>query len=291
MNINSEYIQKKEFHTAFKGYGMEEVDKFLDILAVEFERISKKNNELQDSLDKVKYEGDAKAETDVNTLVSEVLVSAHKIADEIRKKAEIDVEENIQNIKDIKEKQLKDLLKERKDLESKVQFVGKLYSDFITKIKKDISEFTLKVENIEDGLKTEDVIENLQYDTEVINNTKTEPVKSSFPEYSEKNPDIKVAENNVVEEIQPIDEQIEKIIDPEIKRLSNEDEEKKIREVIESKDIKENANQNVLSDIKKEKKIFDEHEENIIIKERKRIDIGNPDIINEFFGNNDDRKY
>src|SRR5665647_2094561 len=128
MNINSEYIQKKEFHTAFKGYGMEEVDKFLDILEVEFERISKKNNELQDSLDKAKYEGDAKAETDVNTLVSEVLVSAHKIADEIRKKAEIDVEENIQNIKDIKEKQLKDLLKERKDLESKVQLVGKLYS-------------------------------------------------------------------------------------------------------------------------------------------------------------------
>ncbi|MCX6347382.1 MAG: DivIVA domain-containing protein [Actinobacteria bacterium] len=291
MNINSEYIQKKEFHTAFKGYGMEEVDKFLDILAVEFERISKKNNELQDSLDKAKYEGDAKAETDVNTLVSEVLVSAHKIADEIRKKAEIDVEENIQNIKDIKEKQLKDLLKERKDLESKVQFVGKLYSDFITKIKKDISEFTLKVENIEDGLKTEDVIENLQYDTEVINNTKTEPVKSSFPEYSEKNPDIKVAESNVVEEIQPIDEQIEKIIDPEIKRLSNEDEEKKIREVIESEDIKENYNEKILRDSKREKKVFDEHEEDRVIRDKKRIDIGDPDIINEFFGNSDDRKY
>lgn len=291
MNINSEYIQKKEFHTAFKGYGMEEVDKFLDILAVEFERISKKNNELQDSLDKVKYEGDAKAETDVNTLVSEVLVSAHKIADEIRKKAEIDVEENIQNIKDIKEKQLKDLLKERKDLESKVQFVGKLYSDFITKIKKDISEFTLKVENIEDGLKTEDVIENLQYDTEVINNTKTEPVKSSFPEYSEKNPDIKVAESNVVEEIQPTDEQIEKIIDPEIKRLSNEDEEKKIREVIESEDIKENYNEKILRDSKREKKVFDEHEEDRVIRDKKRIDIGDPDIINEFFGNSDDRKY
>lgn len=291
MNINSEYIQKKEFHTAFKGYGMEEVDKFLDILAVEFERISKKNNELQDSLDKAKYEGDAKAETDVNTLVSEVLVSAHKIADEIRKKAEIDVEENIQNIKDIKEKQLKDLLKERKDLESKVQFVGKLYSDFITKIKKDISEFTLKVENIEDGLKTEDVIENLRYDTEVINNTKTEPVKSSFPEYSEKNPDIKVAESNVVEEIQPIDEQIEKIIDPEIKRLSNEDEEKKIREVIESEDIKENYNEKILRDSKREKKVFDEHEEDRVIRDKKRIDIGDPDIINEFFGNSDDRKY
>lgn len=291
MNINSEYIQKKEFHTAFKGYGMEEVDKFLDILAVEFERISKKNKELQDSLDKVKYEGDAKSETDVNTLVAEVLVSAHKVADEIRKKAEVDAKENIQNIKDIEEKQLKDLLKERKDLESKVQLVGKFYGDFIAKIKKDINEFILKIENIEDGLKTEDVIENLQYDTEVINNTKTEPVKSSFPEYSEKNPDIKVAENNVVEEIQSMDEQIEKIIDPEIKRLSNEDEEKKIREVIESDDIKENYNENILRDSKREKKVFDEHEADSVIKDKKRIDIGDPDIINEFFGNSDDRKY
>lgn len=291
MNINSEYIQKKEFHTAFKGYGMEEVDKFLDILAVEFERISKKNKELQDSLDKVKYEGDAKSETDVNTLVAEVLVSAHKVADEIRKKAEVDAKENIQNIKDIEEKQLKDLLKERKDLESKVQFVGKFYGDFITKVKNDINEFILKIENIEDGLKTEDVIENLQYDTEVINNTKTEPVKSSFPEYSEKNPDIKVAENNVIEEIQSVDEQIEKIIAPEIKRLSNEDEEKKIREVIESDDIKENYNENILRDSKREKKVFDEHEADSVIKDKKRIDIGDPDIINEFFGNSDDRKY
>ena len=289
MNINSEYIQKKEFHTAFKGYGMEEVDKFLDILAVEFERISKKNKELQDSLDKVKYEGDAKSETDVNTLVAEVLISAHKVADEIKKKAEVDAKENIQSIKDIEEKQLKDLFNERKDLESKVQSVGKFYGDFITKMKKDINEFILKIENIEDGLKTKDVIENLQSDTEIINNTKTEPEESSFSEYSGRNPDIKESESNVIEAIQPLDEQIEKIIAPEIKRLSNEEEEKKIREVIESEDIKENYNENILRDSKREKKVFDEREEDRVIKEKKRIDIGDPDIINEFFGNSDDR--
>jgi DivIVA domain-containing protein len=291
MNINSEYIQKKEFHTAFKGYGMEEVDKFLDILAVEFERISKKNKELQDSLDKVKYEGDEKSETDVNTLVAEVLVSAHKVADEIRKKAEVDANENIQNIKNIEEKQLNNLIKERKDLESKVKFAGKFYSDFIIKIKKDLNEFLLKIENIENGLKAEGVIENLKNDAEIVNNPKTEPVKSSFSEYSEKNPNIKLAENNVSEEISPIDENIEKIIAPEIKRLSNEDEEKKIREVIESEDIKESYNENILRDSRREKKVYDENEEDRVIKDKKRIEIGDPDIINEFFGNNDDRKY
>ncbi len=291
MNINSEYIQKKEFHTAFKGYGMEEVDKFLDILAVEFERISKKNKELQDSLDKVKYEGDAKSETDVNTLVAEVLISAHKIADEIKRKAESDARESIQNTKDIEEKQLKDLFNERKELEGKVQFIGKFYGDFIVKIKKDINEFISKIENIEDGLKTEGIIENAPLSGEITNITKNENLKSSFNENSEKNPGEKVAENNVVKEIKPLDEQIEKIIAPEIKRLSNEDEEKKIREVIESEDPNENFNENILRDSKSEKKIFDEQEEDMIINDKKRIDIGDPDIINEFFGNSDDRKY
>jgi cell division initiation protein len=291
MNINPEYIQKKEFHTAFKGYSMEEVDKFLDILAVEFERISKKNKELQDSLDKVKYEGDVKEETDVNTLVSEVLVSAHKVANEIKKKAEADAKEVIQNKKDIEENQLKDLLKEKKELEDKVKLVGNFYGDFIIKIKKDINEFNLKITDIEDGFKIEDVIENSPADTESSKNTKTDLEKTSFSENDEENENRRVIEDNEVEGQHSVDEQIEESIGPEIVRLSNEEEEKKIREVIESKDVEENPGENVLKDTKREKKIFDEHEEEIIIKERKRIDIGNPDIINEFFGNNDDRKY
>lgn len=291
MNINSEYIQKKEFHTAFKGYSMEEVDKFLDILAVEFERISKKNKELQDNLDKVKYEGDVKEETDVNTLVSEVLVSAHKVADEIKKKAETDAKEIIQNKKDIEENQLNTLLKEKKELEDKVKFIGNFYGDFIIKIKKDINEFNLKITDIEDGFKIEGVIENLPADSESIKNTKTEYRKSSFSENDEENENVKIMEDNKDEGHHLIDEQIEKSISPEIVRLSNEEEEKKIREVIESKDIEENNDENALKYIKREKKIFNEHEEDIIAKERKRIDIGNPDIINEFFGNNDERKY
>ena len=65
----------------------------------------------------------------------------------------------------------------------------------------------------------------------------------------------------------------------------------KIREIIESKDVEEVRKDNFSRDTKKEKKIFDDYEEEKIIRERKKIDIGNPDIINEFFGNNEERKY
>ncbi|MCJ7665397.1 MAG: DivIVA domain-containing protein, partial [Actinobacteria bacterium] len=42
MIINSENIQKKEFHIVFKGYKPEEVDKFLDSLSIEFEKLRKR---------------------------------------------------------------------------------------------------------------------------------------------------------------------------------------------------------------------------------------------------------
>ena len=42
MSLSSESIQKKEFHIVFKGYKPEEVDKFLDLLAIEFADLLKR---------------------------------------------------------------------------------------------------------------------------------------------------------------------------------------------------------------------------------------------------------
>ena len=47
MNINSENIQKKEFHIVFKGYKPEEVDKFLDQLSIEFDKLQKRVESLK----------------------------------------------------------------------------------------------------------------------------------------------------------------------------------------------------------------------------------------------------
>ncbi|MCE5330455.1 DivIVA domain-containing protein [bacterium] len=294
MNINSEYIQKKEFHTVFKGYNMEEVDKFLDILAVEYERLLKKNIELQDSLDKVKYEGEgeiretnATADADVSKLVSEVLISAHKIADEIKKKAEREAEEVIQNKKDIEENDIKNLLKEKKDIEERVKFAGKSYDDFILKVKGVINDFNLKIVDIENEFKAEDIKENLQTDR-----TKEEDIKKDF----------RAAENisinqNDLDKVNSADSSGEGVKEtneesnPEIRKLADDAEEQKIREIIESRDFEETSGNDTFKEVKKDKKIFDDYEEEKIIKDRKKTDIANPDIINEFFGNNDERKY
>jgi DivIVA domain-containing protein len=86
MEKSADFIRKKEFHIVFKGYKPEEVDKFLDILSVEFDRLLKRNRELQDSLDKLKFEN-TEDDTDIKKVIQDALISAHKVAEDIKAQA------------------------------------------------------------------------------------------------------------------------------------------------------------------------------------------------------------
>ena len=113
MNINSENIQKKEFHIVFKGYKPEEVDKFLDLLAVEFDKLQRRLGELEENMDSLKYEGD-KESVKMKKVIQEALVSAHKVAEEIKQKANTLEEEAIgECIERITEKMIKSILGEK----------------------------------------------------------------------------------------------------------------------------------------------------------------------------------
>ncbi|MDD5658623.1 MAG: DivIVA domain-containing protein [Actinomycetota bacterium] len=296
MNINSEYIQKKEFHTTFKGYNMDEVDKFLDIIAVEFERLLKKNIELQESLDKIRYEGkeDKKeavsaTDADVNKLVSEVLISAHKIADEIKKKAEKEAEEIIKNKKDIEENDIKNLLREKNDIEEKVKLAEKSYSDFVLKLKDIVYDFNMKITGMENKFKIEDIKEDIYTAEDAREDLRVKEDENISASQNDINKsDIEASSK---ERFNKASEEEKELPSPELRVLNNESEEQKIREIIESEDFEEPESNSSYKEVKKDKKIFDEYEKDRILKNKKNIDIANPDIINEFFGNNDERKY
>jgi cell division initiation protein len=140
MSINSEAIQKKEFHVVFKGYKPEEVDKFLDILAVEFEKLQRVNRELQDSLDKVKYE-ENKESAEMKKVIQEALVSAHKIAEDIKIRAEKEAEEIIKNKVTEEEGSYKELLKRKMQLEREIEELEMEYRGFKEKITKLVNDF------------------------------------------------------------------------------------------------------------------------------------------------------
>jgi cell division initiation protein len=280
MNINSEYIQKKEFHTAFKGYSMEEVDKFLDILAVEFDRLIKKNKELQDSLDKMKFENPSQDE-DVSKLVSDVLVSAHKIADEIKGKAEKEAKDMIKQKKDTEEMEIKNLTERKKIIDEQLQQTQEFYKNFLAEIKSSMKGLSLKVEDIEKNFKQKSAKISVSEDNySPVNNPdiKTEnPLSENIDESENEEDSYKNDEAGI-----PPSEEQDKIIELE--------EDKKIRDFIESgsmegesRDMPEGKFDEFQGE-KTEKKIFDEYEEGRIYKNRRKTDIGNPDIIDEFFG-------
>ena len=283
MNINSEYIQKKEFHTAFKGYSMEEVDKFLDILAVEFDRINKKNKELQDALDQYKYEGKKEQEEDVSKLVSDVLISAHKVADEIKRKAEEEAKEIIENKKNIENNELRDLLKEKKAIEEKIKYLINFYNEFLDVFKNILNDFNKKITGIEKESNIIDLKEKVKvFEQELINNKEADKFKvdENYEENIKNN-----YENNdqYKESIKP------DLLNPEIEKISEK--EKEIREFIEKEENNNIEKEKSNKDFKTENDIFDSYNEDKIRKENKKIDIANPDIISEFFGDNDERKY
>ena len=162
MDINSDYIQKKEFHVVFKGYKPEEVDKFLDILSLEFEKIYKKNKELQESLDKLKFEGSGK-EQDMGKVIQDALVSAHKIAEEIKQKAQDEADEIIRKRNMEEEQSIKELSSKKQELEKKVKYIQDKYEYFkneLGKILGDFGEFMAKLDSSYEVDELKNILEN-----------------------------------------------------------------------------------------------------------------------------------
>lgn len=106
-------IHHKEFHRAIRGYNEEEVDKFLDEVAEEFERLFKENIDLKEQLEKIKQDLDGYAgmeKTLQNTLLSaqksaeEIVVHSKKESELVLRDAELKSKEIIQEAHDLKRK-------------------------------------------------------------------------------------------------------------------------------------------------------------------------------------------
>ncbi|HEY4663078.1 MAG TPA: DivIVA domain-containing protein [Candidatus Humimicrobiaceae bacterium] len=281
MNINAENIQKKEFHVVFKGYKPEEVDKFLDILTVEFDKLQRSQKELQENIEKLKYEGN-KESSEMKRVIQEALVSAHKIAEDIKQKAELEAEELIRTKVAEQEKAYKDLLTRKAELERDIKELSLKYEDFKGKIEKLADDLKKSTSKVAEG-KYFDIseIKDEEFDIDRTDEDKNnkESKKTEYPTEKELNilegiKEKEGKENSKVEEEKEIEEEQEKVGEEE-----KEEEEKE-----------EEAGGG-----KKKKSIIYESEETEEIdyeykpkRVKKKIDIANPDIINDFFKTDED---
>jgi len=264
MYVNSEYIQKKEFHVVFKGYKPEEVDKFLDILSVEFDKLVKKNKELTENLDKLKFEGEKEGK-DWEKVIQDALVSAHKVAEDIKNKAKIEADRILKEKSIEEEESIKDLHNKRKELEEKIGVIKSRYEEFRNRIKslsKDLNEISYKING-----------ENLGK--------------------------IEITESAITEDIIKSDEKEDKITSKGEDKLTRKEEELVIQDISKGGIEKSKEKENKLERSKQEenksigvkngkKDSGSKNKDDELKRERKKIDIANPDIIDNFFRTDED---
>ncbi|MES0340845.1 MAG: DivIVA domain-containing protein [Candidatus Humimicrobiaceae bacterium] len=303
MNINSENIQKKEFHIVFKGYKPEEVDKFLDLLSIEFDKLKKKVDELEENMDSIKYEGD-KESVKMKRVIQEALVSAHKVAEEIKQKAKTEAEELVNNRRLEEEQAISKIRAEKEMLQQNIARLKEDYSSFKDQISKFADDFKKKTLNIGD-IQLDDTLKKIDIASEKINmneisdiggkeeEEKSETIQDSvLPEddgttnsLMNDQEEYKHAKKELIEESGMQEDnsaQSQTLSDDIIEKLNNqgigglEEDKEKVWEESDSPDIQ------------KEKVVSEDNDEAGEKKTRKKIDIANPDIINDFFKTDED---
>ncbi len=296
MEKNAEFIRTKEFNIVFKGYKPEEVDKFLDVLSVEFDRLTKKNNELQESLDRLKFEGAAtgkdkeKDNAERRKLIEEALISAHKTADEIKENARKEADEikvaaqreadEIIKIRKIEEeKAIEELEAKKSSVEESLLLIQGRYNDFKTQIKEMMAGLDSTVEKADSKFAAE------------IDTDSMVEVEDKAPIQQTENPDAKSKDEPKKEEEAAVKESEEK---EKSAAEEGKDEKEKTKEDTGVKSTaKEARSENNAS--KEDKDIVEVkgkekkgEQDDGTVRERKKIDIANPDIIENFFKANDE---
>jgi len=303
MSLTSESIQKKEFHIVFKGYKPEEVDKFLDMLSIEFDGLQKKIKELEEKMDSLKYEGNNES-SQMKKVIQEALVSAHRVAEEIKQKARIEAEELVSKKKMEEEQELKDIKNEKALLETNVSKLKMEYSNFKKQVlvfADDFKQSTLNIDNsrLTDAMKKVDLNSNTgdndiseelpikeneitveRSDDETVPGAEDEDIQEMTDPVSSDIEEKEVVYKHAKENTRNNNESIGKDDLNDLASLTDE--------MLERFNQKKNTDQ---SGRKKdpggkagEKDIKDDSEK----RNRKKIDIANPDIINDFFKADED---
>lgn len=299
MNINSENIQKKEFHIVFKGYKPEEVDKFLDLLAIEFEKLQKRIRDLEEGMDSLKYEGD-KESVQMKKVIQEALVSAHKVAEEIKQKAKIEAEELVNRKRMEEEQAIRKIQTEKEMLEQSIKGLKEDYKDFKMQISKFADDFKQKTLSIGD-IQLNDTLKKIDLASEKISTgTATEDGEKEEIKDSTNKEDDALSEDDGTVKDSPVDQTEYKHAKKESTRGvgapedSSEDLQTITDDIIEKMDyrgierleedrdrIEEKSSDS--TDTEENKEASEKDREESGKKIRKKIDIANPDIINDFF--------
>ncbi len=143
-------IQNKEFKTAFRGYKEAEVDRFLDEVIMDYEKVYRENLELKDKL--VVLADQIKQYEELEETLKETLVVAQSTADELasssRQKSKLIIEEAEAESRKI----INRAYEEVRDIEEQYKFLKKEIFVFKTKFKSFIESQLITIEDFYDSI-------------------------------------------------------------------------------------------------------------------------------------------
>ena len=120
MRITPLDIQKKQFSTRFRGFDMEEVDSFLELIREEMEELLRENANLRE--ESRRYEKQLKEYKNIETTLKDTLISTQQMVEEYRNNARKEA----------------DLI--AKDAELKAEEMMRIAQDKVVKIHEDITD-------------------------------------------------------------------------------------------------------------------------------------------------------
>jgi cell division initiation protein len=120
MRITPLDIQQKQFSTRFRGFDMEEVDSFLELIREEMEELLRENANLRE--ESRRYEKQLKEYKNIETTLKDTLISTQQMVEEYRNNA----------------KKEADLI--AKEAELKAEDMMRIAQDKVVKIHEDITD-------------------------------------------------------------------------------------------------------------------------------------------------------
>ncbi len=120
MRITPLDIQQKQFSTRFRGFDMEEVDSFLELIREEMEELLRENANLRE--ESRRYEKQLKEYKNIETTLKDTLISTQQMVEEYRNNARKEA----------------DLI--AKDAELKAEEMMRIAQDKVVKIHEDITD-------------------------------------------------------------------------------------------------------------------------------------------------------
>ena len=127
-------IENKRFGRSIKGYNVDEVDEFLDELTVQYEKLYKENAELKEQVEGSKK--DLEHYRSVEHTLQNTLVMAQTTAEDIKKMAQQQADQNIAEANSKAKKSGEELDRQEFELRAKLEEKKKEYELFKSKMER-----------------------------------------------------------------------------------------------------------------------------------------------------------